>query len=151
MLPFGLPSNRAAIGTPNADAILPSVWSEGDSRPDSICDTMLGVRPAFTFSGGQADSRIPFLHRRLADGDSYFLVNQLDRTETIEARFRVTGKAPELWNAETGKAQPVSYRIEGGETIVPLTLQADDSVHVVFRKPATAPVILPITFRLEFL
>ena len=38
------------MGTPSAPASLPSVWSDGVSRPDSICDTMLGVSPAFSAS-----------------------------------------------------------------------------------------------------
>ncbi len=98
-----------------------------------------GIRADFAFTGGQADSEIPFVHRRLTDGDSYFLSNRKDRIETIEARFRVAGKAPELWHADTGTSEPVSYRIENGETIVPLTLAPDESVHVVFRRPAQAP------------
>ncbi|MET0179278.1 MAG: glycosylhydrolase-like jelly roll fold domain-containing protein, partial [Novosphingobium sp.] len=64
-----------------------------------------------------------------------------DRAETIEARFRVTGKAPELWHADTGAAEPIGYRIAHGETVVPLTLAADQSVHVVFRKPSTAETL----------
>lgn len=99
----------------------------------------IGLVSDFRFSGGAANSKIPFVHRKLADGDSYFLVNQQDRPETIEARFRVTGKAPELWHADTGLSEPVSYRTEGSETIVPLTLLGDESVHVVFRRPAVAP------------
>ncbi|HEX8056534.1 MAG TPA: glycosyl hydrolase, partial [Novosphingobium sp.] len=102
----------------------------------------IGVAPDFRFGGGEPDSKIPFVHRKLADGDSYFLVNQQNRTETIEARFRITGKAPELWHAETGLSEPVSYRTEGGETVVPLTLLADESVHVVFRKAAAAPSMM---------
>jgi hypothetical protein len=98
-----------------------------------------GVAPDFRFTGGQPDTQIPFVHRRLSDGDSYFLSNRRDRAETIEAHFRVTGKAPELWHAETGTSELVSYRTENGETIVPLTLAPDESVHVVFRKPAAAP------------
>ncbi|MCX7675864.1 MAG: glycosyl hydrolase, partial [Alteraurantiacibacter sp.] len=101
----------------------------------------MGVAPGMRLTGASEGAHIPYVHRRLADGDSFFLVNQRDRTETVEARFRVTGKAPELWNAETGTVQPVSYRFEGDETIVPLTLHADDSVHVVFRKPVTAPAL----------
>jgi alpha-L-rhamnosidase len=97
-----------------------------------------GVTPQFHYSGAPTDALIPFVQRKLADGDSFFLVNQKDRTETIEARFRVTGKAPEIWRAETGKAEAVGYRIENGETIVPLTLGPDESLHVVFRKAATA-------------
>jgi hypothetical protein len=94
-----------------------------------------GVAPDFHHEGGQPGSEILFLHRKLADGDSYFLSNRKNRVETT-ARFRVTGKAPELWRAETGMSEPVSYRIEGGETVVPLTLAEDESVHVVFRRPA---------------
>lgn len=101
----------------------------------------IGVASDFRFTGAAEDARIPFVHRKLADGDSYFLVNQKDRTENIEARFRVTGKAPELWRPETGSSEPVSYRIENGETVVPLTMAPDESFHVVFRKPAVADAL----------
>jgi hypothetical protein len=46
----------------------------------------------------------------------------------------VTGKAPELWHADTGKIEPASYRIRSGGTTVPLTLQLYETVFVVFRK-----------------
>lgn len=95
-----------------------------------------GTGPQFHYTGASSESVIPFVQRKLADGDSFFLVNQKDRTETIEARFRVTGKAPEIWRAETGKSEAVSYRIENGETIIPLKLAADESLHIVFRKAA---------------
>lgn len=101
----------------------------------------VGVGPDFAFTGGQPGAEIPFVHRRLADGDSYFLVNRKDRPETIEAHFRVTGKVPELWHAETGKSEAISYRIANGETVMPLSLNAEDAVHVVFRKPATADAL----------
>lgn len=141
----GLGSDAAAW-----KALADKLWSGGEAtsfgKGQVLASTdiaaalaKIGVAPDFRFTGGQDGAAIPFLHRKLADGDSYFLVNQKDRTETIEAHFRVTGKAPELWDAQTGKARPVSYRIENGETVVPLVLAADDSVHVVFRKPAAAP------------
>ncbi|MBB5685351.1 glycosyl hydrolase [Sphingobium boeckii] len=101
----------------------------------------IGSAPDFRFTGGQSDSEIPFVHRKLADGDSYFLVNRKDRAETVEAHFRVTGKAPALWRAETGTSERVSYRIEDGETIVPLTLAPEESLHVVFRSPAQADAL----------
>ena len=56
----------------------------------------------------------------------------------MEATFRVTGKAPELWHAETGQTEPVSFRIAGGRTTVPLKLEPWGTVFVVFRKPTTA-------------
>ncbi|MBB4858885.1 hypothetical protein HNO88_002211 [Novosphingobium chloroacetimidivorans] len=100
-----------------------------------------GVKPDFRIEGGQADTQVLFVHRRLADGDSYFLSNRKDRAETFSAHFRVSGRVPELWHPETGTSEPLSYRSEGGETIVPLSLAADEAVHVVFRKPANAPAL----------
>jgi len=101
----------------------------------------INVAPDFAISGAQGDTAIGFLHRKLSDGDSYFLSNPKDRTEIFEASFRVTGKAPELWHAETGTSEAISYRIENGQTIIPMTLTADESVHVVFRKPAVADAL----------
>jgi hypothetical protein len=95
----------------------------------------LGVAPDFRLVGA-SDAQVPFVHRQLADGDA-FLVNRRNRDEAFEAHFRVTGKQPELWHADSGKVEPVSWRSENGETIVPLSLPAESSVFVVFRKPAT--------------
>jgi alpha-L-rhamnosidase len=145
--PEGSPS--LSHNTAEYDALVSKLWG-GDgivtvgsgriinSRNVEAALADMAVGPQFRYSGAQNDASIPFVQRKLADGDSFFVVNQKDRTETIEARFRVTGKAPEIWRAETGKAEAVSYRIENGETILPLTLGADESLHVVFRKAATA-------------
>jgi hypothetical protein len=104
----------------------------------------IGVAPDFR-PGAAAGAEIAYLHRQFdaesGGGDSYFLVNRKNRTETIEARFRVTGKLAELWHADSGKIEAASYRVEGKETIVPLTLAPEEAVHVVFRKPATAPAL----------
>ncbi len=102
----------------------------------------IGVSPDFRFTGGSDGSEILFNHRQIPDGDSYFVSNRAERSETVEARFRVIGKAPELWHAETGLSEPVSYRIEKGETVVPLTLRPDGSVHVVFRKAAPVDALV---------
>lgn len=96
------------------------------------------IVPDFAFDKPQPDSEILFVHRRLADGDIYFVDNRKNRPESIEARFRVKGKLPELWHADTGAHEAVSYRIENGTTVVPLQLAAEESVFVVFRKPAHA-------------
>jgi hypothetical protein len=55
----------------------------------------------------------------------------------VDASFRVTGKTPELWHAETGKAEPVSYDIADGRTKIPMHLEPWGTVFVVFRKAAT--------------
>ena len=125
-------------------ALVQSIWGGANAGKGKVIVgndveaalATLGVAPDFRHSGGKDGADIPFLHRKLADGDVYFLVNRNDRAENIEARFRVTGKIPELWHAETGKSEAVSYRIVNGETIIPLEMGADASFFVVFRKPA---------------
>jgi hypothetical protein len=99
----------------------------------------LKVAPDFDHSKPESDTRILFVHRKLPGADIYFVDNRSDRAETLDASFRVTGKAPELWYAETGKSEPASYTIGGGRTTVPLQLEPWGTVFVVFRKPAAAP------------
>jgi hypothetical protein len=98
---------------------------------------VLKVAPDFDHTKPESDTRIVFAHRKLADGDIYFVDNRNDRDETVDASFRVTGKTPELWHAETGKSEAVSYKIADGHTTVPLHLEPWGTVFVVFRHPAT--------------
>jgi hypothetical protein len=97
----------------------------------------LKVAPDFDYTRPESDARLLFLHRKLDHGDIYFVDNRKDRDETVNASFRVTGKAPELWHAETGKSEPVSFSIAGGRTTVPLHLEPWGTVFVVFRKATT--------------
>ena len=60
--------------------------------------------------------------------------NRSDHEATIDATFRVAGKEPELWRAETGTTEPVSFKIADGRTTVPLQLEPWGTVFVVFRK-----------------
>lgn len=97
-----------------------------------------GVSPDFRITQGARDQDYRFVHRTLPDGELYFVNNRTGTAGRIEARFRVTGKQPEIWRAIDGTAAPVSYRIEGGETIVPLDVGAEDAFFVLFRDPAKA-------------
>ena len=116
----------------------------GNDVEAALQSTRLG--PDFRFTSDAADSQVLFLHRQLKDGDAYFVDNRKARAEHLEAHFRVTGKAPALWYADTGKEIPASYRIENGETVVPLDMEANEAVFVVFRTPAkTQSRTVPIT------
>lgn len=101
----------------------------------------LGVMPDFTTNQQAIDREILFVHRKLNDGEIYFINNRRNRVETVEARFRVNGLAPELWRADTGQSEPISYRIENGATVVPLEMKPEDSFFIVFRKPATEDAV----------
>ena len=99
----------------------------------------LQVAPDFEYGKPQQDTNLLFVHRKLADGDLYWVNNRNARVEILDASFRVTGKAPEFWHADTGVTEPASYRIANGRTTVPLRLEPNDAVFVVFRRASTAP------------
>ena len=77
-----------------------------------------------------------FVHRKLDDGDVYFVDNRQDRAEKVDVTFRAEGKAPELWDPATGGTKPVSYRVADGRTTIPLHLDPYGTTFVVFRNPA---------------
>ncbi|WP_423128394.1 glycosyl hydrolase [Gaoshiqia sp. Z1-71] len=108
------------------------------------------VNPDLTFSSPDKETALDYIHRRTDSADIYFMVNRFarkgindfeyryltdlpDRFEQVECKFRVTGKTPQLWNPQTGEVRPVAvYREEDGHTIVPLHLEPEGSVFVVF-------------------
>jgi len=91
----------------------------------------------FTYSKPQANTETLYAHRRLGESEIYWVNNRKDRVEEIEATFRVVGKEAELWQPETGRTELASYRIADGRTSVPLRLNPNEAVFVVFRKPTT--------------
>ncbi|MCP9770508.1 glycoside hydrolase [Lacihabitans sp. LS3-19] len=90
------------------------------------------------------DHKILFRHREIINQQSaivnqiYWLNNRSDSSTSAEVSFRVTGKIPELWNAQTGKTEKLSYEIKDGRTIVPLKFESWDAYFVVFRDKAVA-------------
>jgi hypothetical protein len=97
----------------------------------------LHVARDFDYTKPEPDTELLFVHRKLSDGDLYFVDNRNDRSEQVDATFRVAGKAPELWHADTGKTEPASFKIADGRTTVPLKLEPWGSVFIVFRKPTS--------------
>jgi hypothetical protein len=71
----------------------------------------------------------------------YFIANRSGKAIRADARFNVRGKAAEFWHADSGRAEPASYRAGKTGTVVPLALGANESVFVVFRRPAKAQAV----------
>jgi hypothetical protein len=94
----------------------------------------LRLPPDFDYLKHNTDSDVEFAHRKLKNGDIYFIDNRSNHDESIDATFRVTGMQPELWRAETGTTEPASFKIAEGRTTVPLHLEAWGTVFVVFRR-----------------
>ncbi len=97
----------------------------------------LGVAPDFETDKTGQSTDVMFVHRHLPEAEIYFLSNRTEHPQTINATFRVIGKRPELWHSDTGRMEPASFRIENGRTTVPLALDGNGSLFVVFRQPAS--------------
>lgn len=97
----------------------------------------LGVLPSFSYSDPADAERMLFVQRTLAEGEIYYLHNPVEQARDIEARFRATGRKPEIWRADAGTMEPMSYRLDGGQTIIPLEVASLDAFFVVFREPST--------------
>ena len=105
---------------------------------DDVFHTM-NLKPDFDYTRTSADTRLLFVHRRLADGDVYFVDNRSDNPASVDATFRVAGKSPQLWYAETGKGVAATYTSADGHTTLPLQLEPWGTVFVVFREKAKSP------------
>jgi hypothetical protein len=97
---------------------------------------VLNIKPDFSYTKPQADSRLLFVHRKLGKTDFYWVNNRNNRIEDIEAKFRVEGRSAEIWHPETGMIEQASFNIADGFTTVSLHLTPNDAVFVVFRDKA---------------
>jgi len=124
-----------------ADRLWGGTTGKGRVLTGSIADALQSLKVAadLEYTKPQADTELAFVHRKIASGDLYWVSHRNDRAESVEATFRVQGKAPEFWHADTGVVEPASYQIANGRTTVPLHLDPNDAVFVVFRRAATTP------------
>ncbi len=106
----------------------------------------LKIQPDFQYTKPQDSTRLMYVHRKLADGDIYWVNNRNNTSQNVQATLRVSGKVPQIWHPETGKAEPASYVIANGRTTVSLNLTPNDAVFIVFQSPTTkTSVTIPHT------
>ena len=110
----------------------------GYTIPETLAAMNIGED--FSYTKPQEDTRMFYVHRRAGDIDIYWVNNRNNRTENLEATFRVEGKEAEIWHPETGKVEQASYKIENGVTSVPLHLEPNDALFLVFRNKAREAV-----------
>lgn len=92
----------------------------------------IGLAPDFTYNKPQEDSHVMFIRRNLSPGAIYYVANRVDRAESIDLTFRITGFKPELWDPATGTFSPVSYSFDENRTHVNIPFDRFGSVFVVF-------------------
>lgn len=105
-----------------------------------ICDG-LDFETLFAQLGYVPDCKVPDGmnvyqgHQKDGDTDIYILSNQDNRVLTMDVAFRVTGKQPELWDPVTGVIRKLpAFRQEEKTTVVPMKLDKNECVFVVFRE-----------------
>lgn len=124
-------------GTVFATGTISDVLAATQTAPDVDCAT------------ASPDGKVTWLHRRLSDGDLYFIANRQRRSEGVTCSFRVQGQTPSLWDAETGAiSQPALFDGSGQRTRVAFDLTPAGSTFVRFHaaKAASAPVNAPVTW-----
>ena len=96
-----------------------------------------GIGPDFHYTSDNEQADLDFIHRRTTDSDIYFIRNRQNNREFVNAHFRVSSRAPELWlpDTQTIQEQPVYEQTPEG-ICVPLELDPFGSLFVVFHKPA---------------
>jgi hypothetical protein len=95
------------------------------------------VTPDVAFDQDMAAGSLLTLHRRTPAADIYFVSNQSALPQSLKATFRVEGRAPEIWRAESGQTHPLSYEQTETGVRAPLELDPHEAFFVVFRKTAS--------------
>jgi hypothetical protein len=107
----------------------------GKTARDVLAADGIAADCEFIGSGGEYD----FIHRTTVDMEIYFVANRTNVSANATVAFRVTGKAPELWNAVTGEHKfAVAYEEKDGRTFLPLQFNPCGSWFVIFREPSAA-------------
>ena len=102
--------------------------------------TATGYRPDVRLERADSARAIRWVHRKGENTDLYFVANLSDLERMIDVSFDITGKQPELWDAETGRMTDAPFwSVRDGRTYLQWTLKGEASIFVVFRRPASGP------------
>ena len=109
-----------------------ALWASGKILTGKTAQEFLadrGVPPDFT-----ASPVLRFIHRRIGDAEVYFVANPEPTAVDAVASFRVTGRQPEIWSADSGRMEKSgAFMDRDGVTRVALHLEPNGSAFVVFR------------------
>ena len=134
---------------PNADkkilSLTKKMWGDTDdkvrkygkgmiySREYSL-DTLLLEQGILPDMKTKDEDPVLFIHRKMLDGDIYFVSNQSDSPIVFSPEFRVKDKQPELWNPVSGEIRYLpEYQFSKDGTILNLSLDCNECVFIVFR------------------
>lgn len=145
-----------AQGQTEFDRMVAELWKGADNRVGNgrvmaaqplvnVLKT-LAITPDCRITSRSGDAPVTYIHRRVGETDVYFLANQRRTTEELVCSFRLSGRQPELWDADTGNTTPLTvFDGANGRTQVPITLGPGGSAFVVFDKPMPAKTVVAVT------
>jgi hypothetical protein len=98
-------------------------------KPEEVLAEM-GVKRDF-----QADQFIRYTHRIINNYDVYFVSNPGQKDLIANCRFRVSNRAPEIWDPMNGKiTKPAQYASANGMISMPIHFDPAGSAFVVFKR-----------------
>jgi hypothetical protein len=109
-----------------------------------------GIKPDFDYSlrsqssapGAQSPTVLDYIHRADGNVDIYFVANRTNCWQDADCAFRVTGKAPELWDPVSGAMLPAAvFNEAAGHTTLRLRFAPYGSMFVIFRKPGAQTAV----------
>lgn len=107
-----------------------------NAHPLEVLD-QIGVDRDLTWA--PAESNVLYIHRRTADANFYFVLNDTEEAERVTLTFRQSDRQPEIWDPVTGKTNPAPIFEVGEKTIsVPVDFEPFGSAFFVFQKPLPA-------------
>jgi hypothetical protein len=167
--PKSLPGKVSNAALKRFDEVVTKIWGTCDGRRltshkvgtgilywglplDEVLEKH-GITPDFSFTHKTRKafgpipypgSDIKFIHRRVGRDEVYFLSNQHAEAKTVYARFRVTGKTPELWCPDSAEIHRLEQmRTAGAHTEMQLHFGPEEAYFVVFRVPGQATAKQP--------
>jgi len=130
-------------GDARIDAVAKRIWAKGvvtGRASDGLAKLALQRDFICLAAPEKIEHEVSWIHRTYADGaDAYFVACPNEKSGLVSASFRIDGRVPELWDAETGRIglEPIEWRRVGGRTEVTFEMRPSGSVFVVFRTPTT--------------
>jgi hypothetical protein len=80
---------------------------------------------------------VAYTHRRKENIDIYFVSNQMEQERSLLISLRATGRIPEFWHPVDGNIHFArNWEMKNGRTVLPLHLDAGESVFIVLQEPA---------------
>ena len=141
---------------PDADAevrrLAEGVFAAGAlaTTPEKALEA-LGIAPQVSWERKalpKGVQKVNWIHRREGDAEWFFVALPTRAPAEMDLSFRVGGKVPEIWDAETGTRTPAGvWREESGRTVVRVPFDVCGSKFVVFRPAVAATHVVSATVK----